>query len=55
MKKSKKTEKSSSQSSSKERGRNLKEYTFHDLGDTRHPHEKDYAFYSEYYDYLGKS
>jgi len=55
MKKYKKTEKNLSQNSSKEHAKKLKEYTFHDLGDTGHPHERDYAFYSEYYDYLGKS
>jgi hypothetical protein len=54
MKKSKKNGKGLSRTSLKEQKKQLKEYTFHDLGDTGHPCENDYAFYSEYYDYLGK-
>jgi hypothetical protein len=54
MKKSRKNGKDSSQTSLKERERKLGEATFHDLGDTGHPHERDYSFYSEYYDHIGK-
>ena len=51
MKKSKRNGKNLSQTSLKERGRELKEVTFHDLGDTGHPHEEND---SEYYDHTGK-